>query len=201
MVGTAVPTATVENRLGRTRQTLSLLPQMRDARSKVGHLTNGSSAHTPPRLGPENTSFQMFGWEERSILLQNLLYAALVFSSGGTFWAAPGPGQPWKHNFCLAESWGWAWWSTSSSGNPQAAAARQHNLCAAKKPLFTTLPNIINQPTVCSDRKLLLTTLILLNKWNHPITHSNLINRSTQRRKWALQNGLEKSSHFVLPFN
>lgn len=146
-------------------------------------------------------SFQMFGWEERSILLQNLLYAALVFSSGGTFWAAPGPGQPWKHNFCLAESWGWAWWSTSSSGNPQAAAARQHNLRAAKKPLFTTIPNIINQPTVCSDRKLLLTTLILLNKWNHPITHSNLINRSTQRRKWALQNGLEKSSHFVLPFN
>lgn len=54
MVGTAVSTATVENRLGRTRQTLSLLPQMRDARSKVGHLTNGSSAHTPPRLGPEN---------------------------------------------------------------------------------------------------------------------------------------------------
>lgn len=145
----------------------------------------------------------MFGWEGKSIFLQNLLHTALMFSSQGAFQAAPAPAQAWKQKFCLSESWGWAWWSTSSSGNPQAAAAaRQHNLCAAKKkPLFTTIPNIINQPTVCSDRKLLLTTLILLNKWNHPITHSNLINRSTQRRKWALQNGLEKSSHFVLPFN
>ena len=33
-----------------------------------------------------------------------------------------------------------------------------------KKTLFTTITNIINRPTVCSDRKLLLTTLILLNK-------------------------------------
>jgi len=47
---------------------------------------------------------------------------------------------------------------------PPAAAGWQHDLCAAKKPIFTTITNIINQAMVCSDRKLLLTTLILLNK-------------------------------------
>lgn len=122
----------------------------------------------------------------------------LVVQFWGHLPSCPCATQPWKHQ--LLSAWELRlslvkheqFWKPPSSSS-QAAQP--------KKPLFTTIPNIINQPTVCSDRKLLPTTLILLNKWNHPITHSNLINRSTQRRKWALQNGLEKSSHFVLPFN
>lgn len=196
----AIPTEAVENKLERTWQALSLTSQMRDACSKAGPLTAGSSAHTPPRLGPANANYQMFGWEGKSIFLQNLLHTALVLSSEGIFQAAPAPAQPWKHKVRAQAEPGEAP-AVLETPKQQQQQPGSTTCVLQKKPLFTTIPNIINQPTVCSDRKLLLTTLILLNKWNHPITHSNLINRSTQRRKWALQNGLEKSSHFVLPFN